>query len=307
MATAKKKSSTKAQKARTATAAPSVPPSKVYLLRTSDKDGKSHGGFRWPKEGYVEAPDWNPEPTCGGGLHGLPWGDGGWELLDATDYTRIWQVLEADAQDVVSIDGRKSKARCGNVIYSGNMADAMAKVLACQWRIDEIVAVALADKAANTSSGNYSKAASSGNSSTAASSGNSSTAASSGNYSKAASSGDSSTAASSGDSSKAASSGDYSTSASSGNYSMSASSGDGSTSASSGVCSKSASSGENTIAMAAGTRCTVQAGKNGCFASCYYDEHSKRNRILVGYVGEDGILPDTPYTIVGGAWKAVAQ
>ena len=228
MTTAKKKSPVKATKA-------AVPPSKVYLLRTSDKDGKSHGGFQWPKEGYVEAPDWNPEPTCGGGLHGLPWGDGGWELLDATDYTRIWQVLEADAQDVVSIDGRKSKARCGNVIYSGNMADAMAKVLACQWRIDEIVAVALADKAANTSSGN------------------------------------SSTAASSGDSSKAASSGD------------------------------------NTITMAAGTGCIVQAGNNGCFASCYYDEKLNRNRILIGYVGEDGILPDTPYTIVAGAWKAVGQ
>jgi len=59
--------------------------------------------------------------------------------------------------------------------------------------------------------------------------------------------------------------------------------------------------------MAAGLECTVQAGVNGCFASCYYDEKAMRNRILTAYVGEDGILPDTPYTIVDGAWKVVGQ
>ncbi len=59
--------------------------------------------------------------------------------------------------------------------------------------------------------------------------------------------------------------------------------------------------------MAAGINCTVQAGENGCFASCYYDEKAKRDRILVGYVGIDGIKPDTPYQIVNGEWKAVSE
>jgi hypothetical protein len=49
--------------------------------------------------------------------------------------------------------------------------------------------------------------------------------------------------------------------------------------------------------MAAGIDCSVQAGKNGCFASAYWDEKGKRNRILIGYVGEDGIEANTPYRI----------
>lgn len=102
---------------------------------------------------------------------------------------------------------------------------------------------------------------------------------------------------------KTDSSGNSSTSASSGDSSTSASSGDYSTSASSGNSSKSAAKGENTIAMASGIDCTVQAGENGCFASAYYDDKTKRNRILVAHVGEKGIKADTPYRIVDGKWK----
>jgi len=49
--------------------------------------------------------------------------------------------------------------------------------------------------------------------------------------------------------------------------------------------------------MAAGIECTVQAGENGCFSTAYFDEKAKRNRILVGYVGEDGIKANTPYRV----------
>jgi hypothetical protein len=155
------------------------------------------------------------------------------------------------------------------------------------------------------SSGDSSKAASSGDSSTAASSGNYSTAASSGDYSKAASSGDSSTAASSGNYSTAASSGDYSKAASSGDSSKAASSGDSSTAASSGNYSTASAKGKDTIAMAAGSGCVVSAGENGCFATAYYDDSAKRYRILVGYVGEDGVKPETPYEIRDGKLQEV--
>ena len=56
--------------------------------------------------------------------------------------------------------------------------------------------------------------------------------------------------------------------------------------------------------MAAGTSCTVSAGENGCFATCYYDVEAKRNRIVVGYVGEEGIKADTPYNLTEeGEWE----
>ena len=167
----------------------------------------------------------------------------------------------------------------------------------------------------NSASGYSSTAASSGDYSKAASSGDYSTAASSGDYSKAASSGYSSTAASSGYSSTAASSGDYSKAASSGDYSTAASSGVSSTAASSGVSSKAASSGdyskavaegENTIAMVAGIAGKAKAGENGCIALPWFDKSASRNRIAVGYVGEN-IKANTFYKVAAGEFIEVAS
>ena len=167
------------------------------------------------------------------------------------------------------------------------------------------------DSSTAASSGHFSKAASSGHSSTAASSGDSSTAASSGHFSKAASGGHSSTAASSGDSSTAASSGHFSKAASSGDSSTAASSGDSSTAASSGHSSTAASSGDSSTAASSGDSSTAGCDTNG-FASVAglagrvrggigsalslgYRDAQGRNRIAIGYVGENGIKPDTWY------------
>ena len=76
-----------------------------------------------------------------------------------------------------------------------------------------------------------------------------------------------------------------------------ASSGDSSKAASSGNYSTAASSGGDTIAMAAGLNSFVKAGKKGCFATAYYDKKSKRNKIVVGYVGKNKIKPDTFYKL----------
>ena len=68
--------------------------------------------------------------------------------------------------------------------------------------------------------------------------------------------------------------------------------------ASSGNYSTAASSGQNTVAMVAGCAGRAKAGENGCIALCWHD--GKRNRIVVGYVGEDGIKADTWYRVDGG-------
>jgi len=209
-------------------------------------------------------------------------------------------------------------------VWEAAIADPSSSIAAlAQAEVDEAITAtkdspnsASGDFSTAASSGNYSKAASSGNYSTAASSGDGSTAASSGDGSTAASSGYGSTAASSGYGSTAASSGNYSTAASSGDGSTAASSGDGSTAASSGYGSKAASSGDgskaassgdrstaavqgaNTIAMVAGLGGQAKAGPNGCIALCWYD--GKRNRIVAGYVGEEGIEADTLYRVADG-------
>ena len=87
-----------------------------------------------------------------------------------------------------------------------------------------------------------------------------------------------------GDYSKAASSGYYSKAASSGNSSKAASSGDYST----------AACDTNGFACVAGLNGEV-AGKEGSALSCGYEDTQGRMRIAVGYVGEDGIKPDTWY------------
>jgi len=42
----------------------------MWMLRRSN-NGKSYKGFQWRPVGeWTEAPDWDPLPICGGGLHG---------------------------------------------------------------------------------------------------------------------------------------------------------------------------------------------------------------------------------------------
>jgi len=294
---------------------------KVLCLRTCPADMIARGkindvewSFKWPTRGFVECPDWDPTPTCGHGLHGLLWGDGDWSLLkDEPD--SVWMVVEVCVANLVKIDESKVKFRCGNVIFTGVKADAIARVLTGAEAMTE------AQKRARDwgeKSGHYSTAASSGDSSTAASSGYASTAASlgyastaasSGNYSKAASSGYSSkaassgyasTAASSGDSSTAASSGYASTAASLGYASKAASSGYASKAASSGYASTAASSGDSCIAASIGNNGSAKAGPNGLIIVTYWVDAEKRYRACIGNVGENEICADTWYKVHEG-------
>src|SRR6185437_14939033 len=155
-----------------------------------------------PISGPVECMDWNPAAQCGGGLHGLLWGEGDWSLLSSAN-DALWQVVEVVTESIVKIDAQKVKFPRGTVVFSGDMAGAITMVLNNEQHFKDMIAEIKAKSVkGDTASGDYSTAASFGDSSTAASSGDSSTAASSG---------DSSTAASSGNYSKAASSGSYST------------------------------------------------------------------------------------------------
>ena len=63
----------------------------------------------------VEARDWDPAPHGGGGLHGLLEADGDWMLLNGSQ----WLVIEADSQDIVTIDSSKCKFRRGKILYRG--------------------------------------------------------------------------------------------------------------------------------------------------------------------------------------------
>ncbi len=96
----------------------------AYMLRTSDADRRSYGGFQWPESGPVSCPDWDPTKECGGGLHGLLHGVGAGILLSVED-DAVWQVIAVDPATAVDL-GRKVKVPSGSVAFSGPKDGALA-------------------------------------------------------------------------------------------------------------------------------------------------------------------------------------
>jgi hypothetical protein len=311
---------------------------KALVIRTCNADMTAHGGFIWPKEGNVEAPDWNPTAECGGGLHGLIDGFGNYSLLSSA-HDAVWQIVEVERAECIDIEGKVKFPR-GTVIYSGDMAIAMTKI--SDWKIGLLLSesknnsasnassgnsasnvssgnhasnASSGDSASNASSGNYASNASSGNSASNVSSGNhasnassgdSASNASSGNYASNASSGYSASNASSGnyarnassgDSASNASSGNYASNASSGNYASNASSGNYARNASSGYYARNVATGNSSICMAAGLKSQASSGELGTIALTYWDDEAKRYRVVVGYIGENGLEPNVMYRL----------
>ena len=102
---------------------------KVLVLRTCDAEMRSsHGGFVWPESGPVSAPDWDPTPKCGRGLHGLLRGEGDGTLLAWEDSAK-WLVVEVLACEIVLLDdGEKVKFPRGVVVYAGHRCTATAMI-----------------------------------------------------------------------------------------------------------------------------------------------------------------------------------
>lgn len=87
---------------------------KSYFVRTCYRNeyGKlvspspEANGFIWPEDtrAIVEAPDWDPDPYCGHGLHGLRPGDDepGWW---AEGPTAVWIVCSYDPASAVDLKG----------------------------------------------------------------------------------------------------------------------------------------------------------------------------------------------------------
>ena len=135
--------------------------------------------------------------------------------------------------------------------------------------------------------GDYTMSRARGDGATAASSGDASLSLASGDSVKSAAAGNTASSHSVGYAARSASAGDFAGACVEGDFSMAAVAGDRGAAISRGECS---------IAMAAGVDCKVMAGERGCFAACYYAPGNVL-RILTGYVGENGIKPETLYRI----------
>jgi hypothetical protein len=284
----------------------------VLVLRTCDKDLKSHGGFQWPASGYVEAPDFKPTEHCGNGLHGLLDGEGDWDLMN-WEFDAKAMIVETDRSQIINLSG-KVKFQSGIVKKVASLAELLCSFVCdsakIRKQVQEIKKAAGIETAASghssmlAASGDSSKLAASGHYSKLAASGHYSKLAASGHYSKLAASGDSSKLAASGDSSQLAASGHYSKLAASGHssqlaasgdYSQLAASGHSSQLAASGHYSQLAASGHYSVVMAASKGCIAKVGKDGAIALRW--NQGDKPRIAVAYVGENGIKPNTFYRL----------
>ena len=202
-----------------------------FLLKTVHADGAAWGGFRWPLDEGAEviAPDWDPTPVCGGGLHGLLNGAGNGGLIDwSTD--AVWIVAEIpDGETVVDLDGKVKVRRC-IVRHVGDKTSA-PEFLAAHGHTEGVVA--------GTATAGYGGTATAGHGGTATA-------------------GDDGTATA----------GDAGT-------------------------------------ATAGHGGTATAGERGTIILAWWDCDLGRRRWVVGEVGIDGIVADTPYRVVDGAFVEV--
>ena len=154
------------------------------------------------------------------------------------------------------------------------------------------------DAARIGSSGYAARIGSSGYAAQIGSSGDAAQIGSSGDDARIGSSGDDAQIGSSGDDARIGSSGDAARIGSAGHDARIGSSGHAARIGSSGDDARIVATGENATIACAGLGARVKAGRNGCFALTWYD--GNRNRIVVGYVGEDGIKADTWYRVEAG-------
>jgi hypothetical protein len=291
----------------------------VFILRFSGKDGRSHGGFQHPMEvgETVTAPDWNSTPSCGGGIHGWPWGIG---LGDGKEpqWDALWQVYGVKPEDVIGdvAGGPKCKFRTGVLRYKGDWHGAALFILSGQmaWAVHtaEGAATNSGDRGAATNSGDSGAATNSGDSGAATNSGYRGAATNSGYRGAATNSGYSGAATNSGDRGAATNSGDrgaatnsgysgaatnsgdrgaatnsgYSGAATnSGDRGAATNSGDSGAALSTGHYSTASSHGDSSVAAVTGHGGRVRGGAWGCVALAWFNESENRYEMRAGVIG----------------------
>ena len=110
----------------------------VRVLRTVKYNLTSHNNFPYPlwteETGPVKVSceDWDPNPECGNGLHGITKENYQYPVYDQYSTRHIkWMVIEVDdnPDNFVKIDDKKVKFREGFIIYQGNDSDKAIKMV----------------------------------------------------------------------------------------------------------------------------------------------------------------------------------
>jgi len=239
---------------------PKLKQGEALILRCCKSDGTSRNGFTWPEKGTVAAPDWEPNPECGNGLHGWLRGAG-----DVNCWTHnlddLWIVAAVSESDCIDLSGKVKFPSC-RVLYRGNRETAVQAVQKAYPASAVIFGTATAGDRGTAAAGD-SGTATAGTRGTATA-------------------GDSGTATA-GDSGTATA-----------GYAGTATAGDSGT-ATAGTRGT-ATAGDSGTATA-GDRGTAAAGDSGIISIRHYDPRADRYRVMIGYVGEGGLKPGVAYKL----------
>ena len=255
----------------------------ALILRFSDKRGKAYRGVQHPLEigATVTAPDWNPEPVCGGGIHGWPWGIGLGSGKDP-DWSALWQVYGVNPACITANieDEPKCKFREGVLRFSGTWHEAMLFILEGQKAWVEHFA-----EGKSNATGNRSAANATGDSSAANATGYSSAANATGDSSAANATGDSSAANATGYRSAANATG-YRSAANATGYSSAANAtGNSSAANATGDSSAANATGKATAAFVTGCNSKARAGEYGCIALAWWNSDADRAEMRCAEIG----------------------
>jgi len=287
-----------------------------YMMKTVNADGTSYNGFVWPLEvgAKVVAPDWNDDAKCGGGLHGLHNGIGSGALLDWSD-DAVWIVASVKKAEIVDLGGKIKVPRC-KIVHVGNRESA-TRFLSDAGIVGPIVGGTATAGDGGTATAGYKGTATAGYKGTAtAGDGGTATAGDGGTATAGkwgtATAGHEGTAtagkwgtATAGDGGTATA-GDGGT-ATAGKWGTAtagdggtATAGDGGTATAGYEGTATAGDGGTATAgkwgtATAGYEGTATAGDKGTLIIRRWD--GKRYRTVVGYIGENGLEPNTPYKL----------
>jgi hypothetical protein len=252
----------------------SAKPETVLVLRTCAADGSSSHGFKWPESGPVEAPDWKPTEECGNGLHGWLWGHGNWSLKTQGEKIK-WLVLEVESSTIVDLKDKIKFPRANVLASFAAWNDAMF-FIRNRRPLSEATTVATGYYGHASATGNYGHASATGYSGYASATGDYGHASATGYYGHASATGYYGHASATGDYGHASATGNSGHASATGDYGHASATGD---------------SGWSI----GGYSAKVKADKNGALTLLWND--GKRPRVAVAYVGEDGIKPDTWYSL----------
>lgn len=278
------------------------PSTHSLVLRACNEDMSSKNNFKWPTSGLVECSDWDSVHDCDKGLHGWLYGHGDGSASEYWSENDKWLVISVETSSIIELRG-KVKFPKGEVVFCGDRKSATDFLMKHEPRslLQPIIGAFITVSDNQTAITGYKGSSTSGlkGSST------------SGDYSM-------STSGNYGTST----SGDYSTSTSgykgtstsggfsisiSGNYGNSISglggtstSGDYGTSTSGFKGTSISGEGGKSISGVGGTSSSGYNGKcktgyKGIIQIKYYENN--RVKLKTGYIGEDGLEPDTFYKL----------